>query len=127
MRLEALAGEGGGAGYEFGHDGPVIDPGPVFRALHEDVSRGAGAAQVSARFHAGLARAFAGRARALVRDGEAEAVALTGGCFQNARLLRETLDALGDVPVLVHRTVPANDGGLALGQALVAAARVVPD
>lgn len=127
MRLEALTGEGGGAGYAFGCAGPVIDPAPMFRALHADVIGGAGVALMSAQFHAGLARAFAERARALVQGGEAEAVALTGGCFQNARLLQETMMALGDVPVLVHRTVPANDGGLALGQALVAAARVLAD
>jgi hydrogenase maturation protein HypF len=75
------------------------------------------------RFHAGLARAFAGVARGLVERGEARAVVLSGGCFQNALLHDLTLRALGDVPVLTHRVTPANDGGLALGQAAVAAAR----
>lgn len=64
-------------------------------------------------------------ARGLVQRGEAQAVALSGGCFQNALLHHLTLRALGDVPVLVHRTTPANDGGLALGQAVIAAARVL--
>lgn len=53
--------------------------------------------------------------------GNAKAVALSGGCFQNALLLDLTVSALGDVPVLLHTKVPANDGGLALGQALIAA------
>ncbi len=47
---------------------------------------------------------------------------LSGGCFQNALLHNLTLRALGDVPVLTHRVTPANDGGLALGQAVIAAA-----
>ena len=79
---------------------------------------GIGAGAISAGFHDGLARMIAAVA---ARIG-LETVVLTGGCFQNARLLTETLRWLGDVPVLTHRTTPANDGGLALGQALVAAA-----
>jgi hydrogenase maturation protein HypF len=61
--------------------------------------------------------------RALVETGEARAIAMTGGCFQNALMHHMTLAALGDLPVLTHRTTPANDGGLALGQAMVALAR----
>jgi hydrogenase maturation protein HypF len=74
------------------------------------------------RFHAGLATSFARQARRLVEEGRAKAVVLSGGCFQNALLLDLTLKALGDVPVLHHTRVPANDGGLALGQALIAMA-----
>ena len=51
------------------------------------------------------------------------AVALSGGVFQNALLHELTCAALAGLPVLTHRRVPANDGGLALGQALVAAAQ----
>jgi len=50
-------------------------------------------------------------------------VVLSGGCFQNARLLKRTLAALTGLPVLHHRTTPANDGGLAFGQAAIAAAQ----
>jgi hydrogenase maturation protein HypF len=82
-------------------------------------------AELAWRFHAGLALAFAGVARDLVAAGAARAVALSGGCFQNALLLRLMVRALGDVPVLTHRVTPANDGGLALGQAVIAAARVI--
>lgn len=88
----------------------------------QDGRAGVPVAQRSWRFHAGLAEAFAAQARALVESGRAEAVALSGGCFQNALLLDLTVKALGDVPVLIHRKTPANDGSLALGQALVALA-----
>lgn len=126
MRLEAMAEATGHPGYVFADVGPEIDPAPVFRAMGEDIRVGKSAGYVSDLFHAGLARAFARRARALVEAGEARAVALSGGCFQNARLLAHALDALEGVPVLVHAEVPSGDGGLALGQALVAAARCLP-
>ncbi|SNX69167.1 hydrogenase maturation carbamoyltransferase HypF [Cereibacter ovatus] len=117
MRLEALPGVG--EPYPFAG----LDPAPMFRALAADLVAGVAPGVMAERFHLGLARAFCAPARALWAEGRAQAVALTGGCFQNARLLRACLGELEGVPVLRHRAVPANDGGLALGQALVAAAR----
>lgn len=119
MRLEAMAGPPG-AGYAMG---PGLDPAPMVRSLMADLAAGVPPAAIAARFHDGLAAAFAAEARALVVAGRAKAVALSGGCFQNPRLLTATLAALEGVPVLVHREVPANDGGLAFGQALVALAQ----
>ncbi|TCO70547.1 carbamoyltransferase HypF [Rhodovulum euryhalinum] len=119
MRLEALAEGVTAAPYPFAG----LDPAPMFHALDADLAAGSPPGVISARFHAGLAHAFAAPARALVEGGRARAVALSGGCFQNARLLAEMLAALDGVPVLTHRETPANDGGLALGQAVVAAAR----
>ncbi len=116
MRLEALAGPPG-EGYAMG---PGLDPAPMIRSLMDDLAAGVAPATIAARFHDGLAAAFAAEARALVETGRAQAVALTGGCFQNARLLTAMQAALEGLPVLVHREVPANDGGLAFGQALVA-------
>jgi len=125
MRLEALAcqaepAERTGA-YELSGDLVEIDPVPLFLEWQAERERGASPAAMAWRFHAGLAHAFARRAKALVESGEAKAIALSGGCYQNALLLELTLDALGDLPVLVHRKTPANDGGLALGQAVIAA------
>jgi hydrogenase maturation protein HypF len=124
MRLEALAVQATDevAPY-FMDSAAVIDPGPLFRAWAQDVKAGVSPSTMAARFHAGLAQTFAIRARDLVQSGAAEAVALSGGCFQNATLLAMTLQALRGLQVLVHRTTPANDGGLALGQAVVAAAQ----
>ncbi|MBR9837232.1 MAG: carbamoyltransferase HypF [Rhodobacteraceae bacterium] len=132
MRLEALAEtEPGHPGYGFGvvqgADGLQLDPAEMIAALAADLAAGLPAGRIAWRFHAGLARAFAAVARGLVEGGEARAVALTGGCFQNALLLDLTVAALGDVPVLLHRRTPANDGGLALGQALVALAQMESD
>lgn len=128
MRLEALTDGASGAAldaaFRLAEAGAAFDPCPLFPALRAAVEAGR-AAEAAAAFHAALARSFADAARALVERGAAEAVALSGGCFQNARLLHETLARLGGVPVLTHRTTPANDGGLALGQAAVAAARAL--
>lgn len=96
-----------------------------WEALLADLRAGAAPARVSARFHVGFAVALAMLVeRARARTGLCT-VALSGGCFQN-RVLVETLAhelrARG-FDVLLHRQVPPHDGGLALGQAAVAAAR----
>ncbi len=125
MLLEAMAlrADGGAGGpYPFGETDGVIDPAPMWKAAIADLRQGTDKSLMALRFHSGLAHAFAATAQRLVIAGNAKAVALSGGCFQNALLLDLTISALGDVPVLLHTKVPANDGGLALGQALIAAA-----
>ncbi|NHB77783.1 carbamoyltransferase HypF [Rhodobacter calidifons] len=124
MRLEALA-QDGGAGLPFAQRGALIDPAPIWAEARRALQAGASPAELSGRFHLGLAQAFAAAARDLVARGEARAVALSGGCFQNALLHDLTIRALGETPVLTHRVTPANDGGLALGQATVAAANAL--
>ncbi|WP_417808979.1 carbamoyltransferase HypF [Thioclava sp.] len=120
MRLEALARSGQGRALGLPVTNGEIDPAPLFRLVAQGDND---AAELAYIFHASLAQAFAEQARALVATREAHAVALSGGCFQNALLLDLTVKALGDVPVRFHTKTPANDGGLAFGQALVAAAR----
>jgi hydrogenase maturation protein HypF len=120
MRLEAMAVEGE-EGYAFG---PGLDPVPMFGALARDLQSGVARERIAGRFQEGLATAFAAPALALLGQGRAKAVALTGGCFQNAALLATVERRLSGVPVMTHRVTPANDGGLALGQAMVALARM---
>ena len=97
---------------------------PMVRAASLDLADGVAAGTVSARFHETMAEA----ATAMVRAADAPAslpVVLTGGCFQNARLVEGVLRRLeGQRRVLRHRLVPPGDGGIALGQALVADARL---
>jgi hydrogenase maturation protein HypF len=97
-----------------------LDWRPLVAALVAARAAGAGATEIAARFHTALARA----AVALARRFDVRRVALSGGCFQNLRLTSETAAHLGAAgrEVLVHRRVPANDGGIALGQAAVARA-----
>ena len=96
----------------------TIDWHPMIRAVLDDLRGGRRPAQVAARFHAGLAAATVNVAQAagLPR------VVLTGGCFQNRLLLslvRSCLEKAG-FTVYSHALVPPNDGGLSLGQAVVA-------
>lgn len=127
MRLEALAGRRAAEPYPFTISAGEIDPAPMFAALRADLGTGADPGQCAARFQQGLAAVFAQRAADLVQTGAAQAVALSGGCYQNAQLLRATQAALDALPVLTHKTTPANDGGLALGQAIIAAAQSESD
>jgi hydrogenase maturation protein HypF len=107
-----------------------IDPAPLWPALLADLARGMPAGTIAARFHLGLADAIALLAvRLTVRHGDPwqHRIALGGGVFQNAVLLQaltRRLEAAGFM-VWSPARVPAGDGGLAFGQALVAAARAL--
>ncbi|MEC8581314.1 MAG: carbamoyltransferase HypF [Pseudomonadota bacterium] len=131
MRLEALAQKATPDEMAFYYDitaiGPNIDPSEMWGSIRYDLSNGVSSEIIALRFHSALGRAFAQAAGELVADKQAKAIVLSGGCFQNALLHRLTCEWLTamkiDVPVLVHKSTPANDGGLALGQAVIAAAR----
>ncbi|HSR25090.1 MAG TPA: Sua5/YciO/YrdC/YwlC family protein, partial [Candidatus Eisenbacteria bacterium] len=125
VELEQLAAPGPTAGYPPALDGLVIRGSALVRAVVEDVRSGADRALVAARFHDGLALATAeAAARACEATGRST-VALSGGVFQNVRLLGRLVAELErrGLRVLVHGRVPPNDGGISLGQAVVAGAR----
>jgi hydrogenase maturation protein HypF len=96
-----------------------LDWAPLIRALLADLAAGAGRELVAARFHRSLAAGIV----ALARWAEQPLVLLSGGCFQNARLLEEVSRGLSQAGFRVAwpRELPPNDGGLGLGQ-LVAGA-----
>ncbi|MBL8895207.1 MAG: carbamoyltransferase HypF, partial [Rhizobiales bacterium] len=111
---------------------PYIEPKSVWNAILGDLVLDTPVGIISARFHLGLARAIAAMVVKLAdRDAEAggrfDTVALTGGCFHNQELLAEVMRLLAqqEFNVLTHAQVPAGDGGLALGQAAIAAARLM--
>jgi hydrogenase maturation protein HypF len=104
-----------------------LDPSPMWHAALADRCTGTPATVIAARFHKGLAIGLREMTRALARRAAFDTVALSGGCFQNAVLFEQTERRLREAgfAVLSHNKVPANDGGLALGQAAVAAARLM--
>lgn len=125
MRLQALAERAPGSGaYPYECDGEAIGCTAMFEALRVDLERGEDPDRIAARFHGFLAEAFADAARSTADAFFADAVALSGGCFQNVTLLKMVMEALPDLRLCGPGMVPANDGGLAFGQALVALARL---
>jgi hydrogenase maturation protein HypF len=97
----------------------------LVRAAAEDLLAGVPRAVIGARFHQGVA-AMIGAACGLLRDRSGlGTVALSGGVFQNLLLLGTVVDLLegSGFRVLTHSRVPPNDGGISLGQAVVAAAQ----
>ncbi|SDW25801.1 carbamoyltransferase HypF [Thiocapsa roseopersicina] len=130
--LAAVAMDRVGEGYPFARlTGPagelVLDPTPLWGALITDISRGCPPEEIAAAFHVGLATALSALALDLTSRCGISTVALSGGVFQN-RLLLESVTRSFEVAglrVLLQRQVPANDGGVSLGQAAAAAARVL--
>ena len=125
MALEALAmGAGAVEPYPFGVCAGEIDARLMWELLLNDLVSDVPASLVAARFHSGVADVFCRLAIEFAGQSGASAVALGGGCFQNRLLLEACEDRLkpSGLTVLVPAAVPANDGGLALGQAAVAAA-----
>jgi hydrogenase maturation protein HypF len=108
-----------------------LESSPMWRALLKDLARQTPVALIAARFHYGLAQAIRDMV-ARIRDtsvagASLNTIALSGGCFQNKLLLEELVRLLeaDGLSCLIHAKVPTNDGGLALGQAAIAAARQI--
>ena len=108
---------------------PYIEPMAMWQALLGDIYENTPPSVMAARFHKGLARAIATMACKVTRDGDltlTRRVALSGGVFQNRWLTEELVRRLAaeGFKVLLHAKMPSNDGGISLGQAAVAAARL---
>ena len=110
----------------------VIQTASLWPALLRDLAAGCSQGVISARFHHGLVNVIVEMVDQLTRHYKnpwQNRIALSGGVFQNVfvtETLTRRLDAAG-YQVLTHRHVPPNDGGLALGQAAVAAATAIKD
>jgi len=100
----------------------VVDPLPTIRHIVDDAANGVTRDVIAGRFHCTVADMLAGLAKEVAAQRGIEWVALSGGSFQNALLLEAVVARLraSKLRPLVHRQVPCNDGGLSLGQAVVA-------
>ena len=98
---------------------PLAD---LLSAITEELTRGVSAGKISLKFHNTIARMTGEMCRRLAAETGIDRVALSGGVFQNRLLLRKTVKLLedGGFQVFTHRQVPCNDGGISLGQAVIA-------
>ena len=107
---------------------PYIEPCLMWQALLKDLRSNKAQSVIAAKFHLGLAKAITSLVEHICitnKDVEIKQAVLTGGVFQNQILLdqvRVHLEAM-KLQVLTHSQVPANDGGLSLGQAAIAIAQ----
>ncbi|MBI5885065.1 MAG: carbamoyltransferase HypF [Deltaproteobacteria bacterium] len=129
IELEATAGSGpqnGAAPYPFGlsaaADPIVIDTTPVIRAIVDALGAGEPVRLIAWRFHLTMAEIISVVANRLRQESGLHDVVLSGGVFQNVLLLRLSCERLGKdgFKVWAHERVPTNDGGISLGQAVVA-------
>jgi hydrogenase maturation protein HypF len=131
MELEALAGRRAGrevsCGIEAANDGVwLLDPVPLLVELGDRRQRGEDLQDLAADLHASIARATVELTRRACEASGLATVALAGGVFQNARLVRSVqrrLAGLG-LQVLIARRLGPNDGAVSYGQAAVAAAQL---
>ncbi|GAB0105688.1 carbamoyltransferase HypF [Nocardia sp. JMUB6875] len=116
-------------GYEFDYSTTEIDFRPVIRAIAADLAVGTPLPDISRRFHSGVVTMVARRCREISHRTGIRQVVLSGGVFLNEFLQINCLATLRreGLEVYTHHQVPPNDGGIALGQLLIADARVLHD
>ena len=127
MLLENAALDNGAEPYafpiEFGVFPWVIDTRPMIRSIVQDAVDGLGAAHISGCFHNSIANMMEAVCVNLRDRSGIEQICLSGGTFQNSLLVRRALDRLRrhGFQMFTQSKVPPNDGGLSLGQAVIAA------
>ena len=103
-------------------DSYILDLSAAIRAIVENIFLGKSVEEIASAFHATLTAAFAAMSMEMRKATDINRVALSGGCFQNRILLEGTVAELKkkNFEVYYHSQVPANDGGVCLGQAVIA-------
>jgi len=126
MELEMAMGEDSGEGYPFTYQQEesclIINPSPLIKGLLSDIRAGTSSRQLSSKFHRSIVTMVVEVCRSLRERWGLNAVALSGGCFQNIYLLTQSSIRLKEAgfEVFFHQKVPPNDGGISLGQAVIA-------
>ena len=126
IEFEALADSAEAGKYTFGLNQDQVEVRSAVEELIKDVMTGIHISKISARFHNGLAECVHEICLKIKSETGIDKVALSGGVWQNITLLGRTLSLLksSGFRVYIHREVPTNDGGLSLGQAVIAATKM---
>jgi hydrogenase maturation protein HypF len=122
IELEAMADPHEPGFYPFIITDQDLDPAPLFQALIADLRAGTSIPVLARRFHNSLAHLVLQVCREIRAQNGINQVALSGGVWQNITLLEITTSLLQEdgFELFLHRQIPSNDGGLALGQAVIA-------
>ncbi|MGD8849616.1 MAG: hypothetical protein PVF18_07815, partial [Anaerolineales bacterium] len=123
--LEALVEPSEEGSYPIHLSDGMIDHAPLVQAIIDELRNGVEHGVIAARFHQSLVEVIGQICISVRAEAQIDQVVLSGGVWQNKVLLERTIKHLEseDFQVLRHRKIPANDGGLALGQAVIAAAK----
>lgn len=126
IELEAQIDPGETGAYTFRIENGIVDPTPIFSGLVEDLRARRSIPTMAARFHNTITAMVCLVASEIRLSTGIDRVVLSGGVWQNMRLLSQSIQRLAGegFDVVIHRKVPPNDGGVALGQALIAAYRI---
>ncbi len=124
IALETIVDPEEQSGYDFAIEASQILVSPVIRSIVEDIKRNVDPAVISARFHKGLTTCAVTVCEQIRSQTSLNQVVLSGGVWQNKVLIRQTIAALkaSKFEVFWPHKLPTNDGGVSLGQALVALA-----
>jgi len=128
IEFEALADSAEAGKYSFGLDQDRVETRTMLEALIKDVMGGVSPSKISAKFHNGLAEMAREACLKIKLETGLSEVALSGGVWQNMTLLQKTMQLLENsgFKIYIHHEVPTNDGGLSLGQAVIAASKMRP-
>ena len=122
VELESLVDPHEDGTYPFSIDQQILDPSPMFQGVLSDLRAGLPVSTLAGRFHNTIAILLHRACQEIRLETGLSEVALSGGVWQNITLLSKTTRLLMDdgFAVFLHRKVPTNDGGIALGQAAIA-------
>jgi hydrogenase maturation protein HypF len=122
INLESIANPDVYDCYDFNWDGNLIFVGKILSDIIQDFLENTPVSTISARFHNTIAQLVADLSLEFSRKYGFQTIALSGGVWQNMYLLKRTFEKLrtSSLQILTHRQMPANDGGISLGQAFIA-------
>jgi len=122
VELEFMVDPGETGFYAFSLNDQVLDPAPMLKGMINDLRSGTTIPVIAARFHNSIADLMHRACVQIRSENDINEVALSGGVWQNKTLLERTFKKLEQdgFVIYLHKQVPANDGGISLGQAVIA-------
>jgi hydrogenase maturation protein HypF len=123
IELEAIIDPSESGFYEFDIKPQVFDPTPIWQSMIHDWRLGVTSGIIAARFHNSIVHLVHSLCQSIQHQTGIKTVALSGGVWQNRYLLEHAIQQLeaSSFKVIIHKQVPTNDGGISLGQVIVAA------